>query len=312
MKISSHVRSSLMEDCTVVIRSVGERTTDWCVSLANSIFNPENVVVIDERPLHKAIRKAYEIGLDRNKTWTLEIDADILLRREGILQLVQTASEQPSSSFFHFGMVFDKLTNGFRSAGNKVLRTSHIPHALKLLPKAEKEVRPDTFIRKSMAKNGYHYYRDVTLIGIHDFEQDFFDLYRKGYLQGVKNRNKLERFVGNWPKDWSKDSDYVTIKAGMDHGVVHKGVFSLDPSFFENGFSDWKEGCAFNEYKEPLINSTPQIDRFIERAMPPLLLKEFEQKCKKHKYQYHVRSDANYIYRMMKILSRLQQRVSRM
>lgn len=297
--------SALTDQCLVVIRSAGERTTQWSLEKAQSIFGTQNVVLIDERPMYRAIKKTFEIGIDSGKTWVVEIDADVILRQEGILHLLNTAAGRPESSFFHFGMVFDKLTNGFRSAGNKIIRASHLPEALTLLPEAANQLRPDTYIRKEMALKGYHYYRDVCLVGIHDFEQHYFDLYRKGYLQGVKNRTKLERFINNWPKNHNQDPDYLAIEGGMKAGEIHNEALPLHPEYYLDKFESWKKTTGFDHTKTPLTDEVAAIDDFLYKTLPNAKLQEFEHSCINNKARYHVRSDANWQYKWMKLWYRM-------
>lgn len=308
-KESGHTRDTrlLTDQCIIVIRSAGERTSHWSLQKAASIFGTENVVLIDERPMHEAIKKTFQIGIESNKKWLIEIDADILLHTEGILQLLQTASQRHESSFFHFGMVFDKLTNSFRSAGNKIIRTKHLPAALDLLPEAVDELRPDTYIRKAMAKKGYHYYRDVCLVGIHDFEQYYFDLYRKGYLQGVKNRAKLERFINNWPNDWEQDPDYLAIEGGMTVGKSHEKPLPLQPEYYLDQFESWKNKAGFTHSKAALTSELTLVDAFLSKTLTNKKMQEFESSCIGNKARYHVRSDANWQYKWMKLRYRVSQ-----
>ncbi|MEL7147809.1 MAG: hypothetical protein AAFO69_15660 [Bacteroidota bacterium] len=309
IKESGHIHdiSSLTDQCIVVIRSAGERTSQWCLQKAKATFGVENVVLIDERPMHKAIKRAFEIGIESDKTWLVEIDADMLLHQEGILQLLQTASQRPANSFFHFGMVYDKLTNSFRSAGNKIIRTAHLPKALDLVPDTAGQLRPDTFVRKEMARKGFHYYRDICLVGIHDFEQDYFDLYRKGYLQGVKNRNKLERFMNNWPTDWKLDPDYVAVAGGMTAGKHHEHSLPLHPEYYIDKFKTWKNKVGFTATKTVLDIDVTLADDILSSILTDQKLQDFQRLCVGNKSRYHVRSDINWQYRLMKLGHRLSQ-----
>ncbi|MDW3192754.1 MAG: hypothetical protein R8G66_10325 [Cytophagales bacterium] len=262
---------------------------------------------MDERPMHKAIKRTFEMGMDGGKPWIVEIDADVLLHESGILQLLRTASQRPENSFFHFGMVFDKLTNSFRSAGNKIIRTAHIPEAMSLLPKTTDQLRPDTYIRKEMALKGYHYYRDICLVGIHDFEQDYFDLYRKGYLQGVKNREKLERFIRGWPENWGNDPDYLAIQGGMTAGKAHVNDLPLAPSYYIDKFENWKMSIGFDFTKVPLASGLSKVDHYLSTILTNSKLQEFQDSCVNNQAKYHVRSDVNWQYKWMKLRYRLSQ-----
>lgn len=299
----------MLTDCTLIIRSAGERTTDWCADKTRSIFDLNSVIIIDERPMHKAIARTFETGIERNKEWTIEIDADLLLRPQGIIQLLERAKSLPANSYFHYGMVFDKLSNGFRSAGHKILRTAHLRTALEFLPLAKKEIRPDTFIRKSMAKRGCHYYRELALVGIHDFEQSYFDLYRKGYLQGVKNRSKVQRFITMWPENWQSDTDYQAIKAGIDDGLLHQNALPLDPSFFEDKFESRKAGSSWMNEKERLPQGLEQLESLMDSTVSESRLLDFKKHVLSRKYHYHNRSDKSYGYRFMKFMDRVQTKI---
>lgn len=299
----------LIDNCTVIVRSAGERTTDWCADKARSIFEPNSVIVIDERPMHKAIARTFEIGIEQNKEWTIEIDADLLLRPEGIVQLLERAKSLPANSYFHYGIVFDKLSNGFRSAGHKILRTAHLRAALEFLPQANKEIRPDTFIRKSMAKKGYHYYRGLALVGVHDFEQSYFDLYRKGYLHGVKNHSKVSGFIERWPNQWQSDLDYLVIKGGIEAGLQHRGELILDPAFYQEGYEKWKKQFPMVVEKEELRGDLSASANFLEEVVNDKLLLDFKKGVLNRKYHYHHRSDGGYGYRFMKLLDRVQEKI---
>jgi hypothetical protein len=292
-----------------VIRSAGERTTEWCLLKSKSIFPAENVFVINESPMHTAIAKTYEIGIDRGKRWTIELDADLLIDQKGLSQLLARAESLPDYFFFHYGMVFDKLSNSFRSAGHKILRTSYLPKALAFLPKAKNELRPDTYIRKAMAKSGYHYYRDVVLVGIHDFEQSIADFYRKGYLHGVKNKTKVARFITQWPNGWQNDPNYLAIKAGMEDGLQHTGQLVLSPSFFESKFDAWKESSSLSMEKKPLDLNIRQMEEYVTEIMDKKMIADFRRLMLRRKYHYHHRSDGKGYYKFMKLLDRYYNKI---
>lgn len=301
----------ILAETTVVVRNVGERTTQWCEMGLQSIFSSDQIFMVEEVPMHRAIERTFEIALDENREWTLEIDADLLVYDDGLIKMLQNASGLPTDYFFHFGMVFDKLSNGFRSAGNKLLRTEHIKEAISLIPQAKREIRPDTFIRKSMVANGKHYYRHVLLTGLHDFEQSYSDLYRKGYLQGLKNRGKVKRFVDSWPKDWEQDLDYLAIFGGIEDGLKHEGPFQLSPSFLSDHYSQWKKRSIIKEEKPPLSIHMLDLDHFIRTHINQSIVEDFQISCLQEKGHYHVRSKKGLLYTLMKLMSRIRRKLRR-
>jgi hypothetical protein len=300
-----------MEDCCVIVRSIGERTTAWCIDRASIIFDSDNIIVVDERPQHDAIAKVYEVSIEHNREWTIVIDADVLLRKEGILKLLEKAKSLPSDSFCHYGMVFDKLSNSFRSAGHNIFRTEHMRMAVQFLPSIKTEIRPDTFIRKSMAKLGFHYYRDLVLVGLHDFEQSFFDLYRKGFLQGVKNRTKVDRFISQWPQNWKSDLDYQVIKGGIEDGLLYQNQLVLDPDFFLVKFETWRRKSLLMNEKENLTNELEHIQDFMQMTMSDTMIEDFKKQVLSRKYHYHNRSNGGVGYKFMKFVDGVQEKLNK-
>lgn len=299
----------MIDNCTVVIRSAGERTTNWCKSIVDTIFSPENVILIDERPQPKAIKRTFEIALDKNEPWTMVLDADVLLRPEGVLKLLDRAESLPANFYYHYGMIYDKLSNGFRSAGHMVLRTSLMAEARVLLPLAANEIRPDTFIQKAMARKEFHYYRDLVLVGVHDFEQSYQDFFRKGYLHGVKNHSKVNGFIAKWPDQWQNDLDYKAIKGGIEAGLQHQGELVLDPAFYQEEYEKWEQQSLWAIEKKELSDDLSASGNFLEEVINDKLLLDFKKQVLSRKYHYHHRSDGGYGYRFMKFIDRVQTKI---
>ncbi|UKI41834.1 MAG: hypothetical protein L6V95_02035 [Candidatus Melainabacteria bacterium] len=83
-----------MKNITIVVRSVNERTSEKCVEYLNSIFGKENVFLVkNEIPFSTAVKKTFEIGIRRNKKWTLAIDADVFLFKDKIKDFIFEAEK---------------------------------------------------------------------------------------------------------------------------------------------------------------------------------------------------------------------------
>ncbi|MCO4822492.1 MAG: hypothetical protein KC469_10515, partial [Flavobacteriaceae bacterium] len=64
---------------TVIIRSVGERTTDACFKIISKQVPKTHIHIISEVPFSKAVTETFKIAIRENRNWTLAVDADLLL-----------------------------------------------------------------------------------------------------------------------------------------------------------------------------------------------------------------------------------------
>src|SRR5690606_39569755 len=70
----------VMNDLVVIVRTAGERTFELSHSLLLAQVPADRVLVVDERPFEKALRRTYELGIEHAARWTMTLDADVLLR----------------------------------------------------------------------------------------------------------------------------------------------------------------------------------------------------------------------------------------
>lgn len=152
-----NIKSDL-SDVTVIIRSVGERTTELCKKLiiAQGVSD-QNIFIISVSPFSDALRKCYELGIHEGKKWTLCIDADVLAVSGSIKKLKNIAEKTSEKIFEIQPLVCDWLFGGIRTAGVHMYRTSLLQYAQSLVPEAADSLRPENHVLTTMKKRGFPY-----------------------------------------------------------------------------------------------------------------------------------------------------------
>lgn len=252
----SNFLNSSISNVAVIIRSVGERTEALCRHLVEQQVSPEHVVVIHERPFSKAVQRSFEIGLDFRLDWTLCVDADVLLREDGIQMLVEEASKLPESTFTFSGCMIDKLLGHSRPGGGHLYRTRHCQKALEFIEESDAQIRPETYVKVRMRQCGYPDIVDEEIvIGIHDFEQYYADIYRKAIVHTHKFNQRLAYAGKMWERLANVDQDYQVALWGFRVGQLFEGKISINRDIFPEEIDTLLKLANMTE-KPPLTDRT--------------------------------------------------------
>ncbi len=210
---------------TVVIRGVGERTEHACRALLAHQIRQRNIHLINETPFSNALRKSYEIGIKSRRKWTLVVDADVLASDNIISELFERGESRPKSVFCVQSSMLDKFFGGVRVGGMKLYRTDHLGQASTFIP--EVNIRPEATVIKTMHKTGH--YVDITDIvcGLHDFEQSYADVFRKGFAHGIKHASLTKLIMPYWERQKVTDKDFEVLLGGYTVGSIHKASLKL-------------------------------------------------------------------------------------
>jgi len=253
------MKQNWTDDVIVIIRSVGERTEQVCKKLILDQGIPENnLIIIRESPSIKAVLKSFEIALEKNLKWTYRIDADIMLAKDSIKNMVSFAQKQKSSHFVSQGYVLCKFFGGIRIAGNYFYNTKLIKNVFDNQAYSTEAIRPDSYILEEMRKSGYPNSPAPFVIGLHDYEQYYKDIYRKCFVHGVKHIHHAKFFSDLWKPRISKDLDFdVAIKA-FANGVSYNKKTYIDSKLpvYEESF----QRIGANE-KNKLKDNTYNIEK---------------------------------------------------
>lgn len=218
-----------LDSTTIIIRSVGERTESLCKKLILEQGVPDNAIhIINEAPFSKAMKVGFEIGISEKRPWTFCVDADLLLRPGSVLRMLQQAERQPEKLCEIQGFVLDKFFGGARKGGVHLYRTSLLDKVIKEIPAEGVNVRPETYALNAMLNNGYPWHTVEELVGLHDFQQSYEDIFRKCFVQAHKHLNFTELFIPFWRSKSSLDIDYQVALSGYGEGIKHFGDVRID------------------------------------------------------------------------------------
>lgn len=236
-------------DLTIVVRASGERTQNLCCELLRQESTGNNVFITEENSFSSALRKSFSIGIKQQKKWTLMVDADVLARPRVIKDLLVRAENSPGEiSIFQTSML-DKFFGGIRVGGMKLYRSEVLPMALELVP--EISHRPEAHVIKALHKKNT--YVDITDIvcGLHDFEQYYSDIFRKGFTHGIKHASLVQLLLPYWKRMGVKDRDFAVLIDGLAVGLRHKDDLQLSKSEVASEFHRYIVSSGVEE-KSPL------------------------------------------------------------
>ena len=222
----------MVSESTVIIRSSGERTLALCRHLIETQVPEENIIVITESPFSRAVKCTFELGMERDLPWTLAIDADVLVADGGIAQLLEIAGKVGDDIFEVQGEILDKLFGGPKPGGPHLFRTSFLNKAITLMPIEGVSMRPEAFVMKQMASQGYPWKQADVVLGLHDYEQYFCDIYRKAFVHTRKHGHLVPYFEDLWRRLAEKDADFHVALWGLRAGRIYNGDIELDVSCF--------------------------------------------------------------------------------
>lgn len=218
-------------DCAVIVRSAHERTEHACRKQILDQGVPETqVFVVHEVPFSASMRRSFELGISSGFIWTLCIDADVLLRPGSIQTMLSFADSQQENVCEIQGFVMDKFFGGPRPGGIHLYRTSLLEGVMEKIPKEGVNIRPETHALELMAKEGYPWLNVPYIVGIHDDEQFYRDIFRKAFVQANKHGFILDLFLGIWKREAKKDRDFEIALKGLAAGVQHIGDVYIDIS----------------------------------------------------------------------------------
>jgi hypothetical protein len=268
-----------MRDVTVVVRAAGERTTDLCSRLAAEQTAAGSVFLVRESPSAVALRRVLEIGLQQGRSWTIELDADMLIRQDAIRLLLEGLEDAPSDVFTIKGCKLDKLFGGVREGGMHVYRTAHLREALEVVPRPEENVRPDTTLVQRMQRRGdRRILRSEVVSCVHDYEQYYRDIYRKAFVHARKHLVFMPYLLRMWQRMAKDDFDFQVAIWGGRAGLSYDGPLVVDVGCLPREIAPLL-AMAGRVEKTPEIAgdyTAPDISTMIDTHQPPPEYSQFE------------------------------------
>lgn len=221
---------------TVVLRAAGERTVKACRTILAQQVPDANITTICETPFARAVQRTFEIGVDAGRPWTLAIDADVMLRHDAVATLLAWGNSAADHVFEVQGTVLDKLMGGPRAAGNHLFRTALLPAALAYIgtDAAAESLRPETFVMRRMAEAGHPWVQHEGVLGLHDYEQAYRDIYRTAFVHAHKHNRQLPYLLALWERLAPADADYRVALWGARDGEKYQDDVRIDARQFSH------------------------------------------------------------------------------
>ena len=277
----------MRSNVAIVIRQMAERTTAACLELLKEQAPARNIIVIGEKPFSSAVRRTFELGIESKQEWTLAVDADILVTPECIDELLQVAERLEDYFFGVQGKVLDKLYGVPRGGGPHLYRTKYLEKALAFIPREGTSLRPESDTYDAMAAIGLHYYFGQEVYGLHDYEQSYCDLYRKGFLHAKKHWRYLAHFAKHWQAGSTADKDFSLALLGLRAALEHTQPVLIDRDYFPSEVTDLLFSVGLAEKKEMSPPAAGYVRKTLAEYDESSSLKWFEAQ----NFDYIKRSD---------------------
>ncbi len=278
----------LPKNVTVIIRSIGERTEQACYYLLAEQVPKENIVIVNETPFSAALAKSFQVGIERDFPWTLCIDADVLVHDCAVTDLLTIANTVKDNLFQIQADVLCKFFGGPRQAGNRLYRTSMLSKALDCLPKKE-VIRPESYTVNQMSSRGYPFLRVKDLIvGLHDYEQYYKDIYRKCFIQFHKHESVASSILAPfWQRLAVQDVDFQVALLGLEAGQKFTEEVTIDSRKFPQNIQDLlvKVNATEKQALSATMFSGYEIRQMINAFEPSFEYQQFQNYLKAIKTQ---------------------------
>jgi len=251
----------LIENVLWVIRSAGERTTELCRHLIHSYFPTAELVVIHEKPFAAAVRKGFELGIESGKKWTACVDADVLLFKAETIDFLKFAETLPEHIFCVQTQIIDKFIPIIRGSGLHLYRNKYAPRALTVVPEDKTTVRPESETTRGMKALGYLTMQTNKLVGLHDFEQSYQDIFRKCFTHVKKHEAALVPMLERYWQAHRSDTDFEVALLGALAAKAYDGQVQIDRNFHQ------KEGQRLLQLKNIQEKPPLQSEQFSQERL---------------------------------------------
>ncbi len=153
-----------------------------------------------------------------------------MLRPGAAAELLRQAERQAGEVCEIQGWIIDKLFDGPRQAGNHLYRTSMLPHIIAAIPTESVDVRPERHTLQRMHDQGFPWREVPVVLGIHDFEQSYRDLFRKCFVHARKHIRQTDYLIPLWRRKAEQDQDFLIAVKGFAGGLESLGETLIDAS----------------------------------------------------------------------------------
>lgn len=230
----------ILDDCIVVIRSVGERTEELCkYAIQQNGINPEHIFMIKNKaPFSKALKEGHKLAIKQNKTFTFFIDADQIILPNSLEFMLNVAINLPKKTLFINPLCYDYITRKIISNGPHLYRTKYLKYVLKNIPEEKDSLRPETFsVKKTAKEHGLEIVYLDFISSFHEFEQYNRDIFKRVFnkIKKMGDRNFIFEKKINFLK--SKNKDFEIAAQAYKFAKDNKIKLELNHKQFDSEFN---------------------------------------------------------------------------
>ncbi len=202
------------------ILSVEERTAR--LSERSLRRHTDNVMVVENiAPLYMALLSAYRHGIDANKEWLILIGADTVLDYDQMQLFLNRLKYYKKDAFCVSAYLQCKLRSVPRT-GAYAYRRELLETMLDAAKSCTHEMRPQGAMHIQMRMKGYLHIKSKMVVGIHDYEQYYYDIYRTAHLLAKKwSSQYITNCITGWP---ANDQDYRAAMMGINGDGNTNGI----------------------------------------------------------------------------------------
>ena len=212
----------------VIVRSAAERTAEYCCAELVRQTSPAQVERVEAAPFWRTLREGWERGLASGAEWVLSIDADVIPAPDAIQRVPACVQNAGAEAGVITCLIQDKLMGGMRFGGVRIYRARAIPDLLAVMPQQGSDVRPETATINRAVERGWRELQVPALLGIHDYEQYYRDIYRKAFLHMQKHGYMAARFLPAWKEKAALDADFRAALVGVGDALVQESEVDCD------------------------------------------------------------------------------------
>lgn len=224
----------MIDDVFVILRSAKERSAPLAEKAV--LLQTSRYAVIEEYPFSSALKKMFTVGKERPERFLLAVDADVVLHPGSVEKIVEIAGEHlkkhPNLFFLDF-FVMDKF-RGKCCSGCHLYVNRYSTDLLTHLVNDVDDTRPENHLVLDFAKtHKLAHEKSQFIVGLHDFEQYYRDLYAKYFRRAKRRKHEAEMLIHvleERKKYYSKeDQDFAVALKGLHDGI--QANISLKPLF---------------------------------------------------------------------------------
>ena len=211
-----------------IVRAAGERTADACCAALIRQTSSNDLERIELTPFWRTLREGLTRGMNSGAPWVLSVDADVLPSPGVVPHVMKWIGGADPKVAVVSGMIQDKFTATVRFGGIRLYRAEALPAMLDAMPAMGETVRPESTAIKRLTEQGWKHTLVPELVGLHDYEQYFRDIYRKAFLHMQKHGARMARFLELWMRLADEDTDYQAALAGAADALVFRRAVDCD------------------------------------------------------------------------------------